>query len=107
MTWPEGSAPERTEKRLDPTARTILIVWAIAVLALAAFGVFSSRNLDGWESLVAAIYIAFAVVAVVAIGLSALLIRGLFATRTSQIAAAVVGPPVVATVIFVILMALG
>ncbi len=107
MTWTEGTPPEPPKKTLDRTARTILLVWAVVVLGLAGLGIFSGRDLDGWEDLVAAIYIAFAVVAIIAIGVSALVIRGLIATRNGQIVAALLGPPLVATVIFVILMALG
>jgi hypothetical protein len=91
MTWPEGAAPGG--RRLDPAARTILLVWALVVVGLGVLLVVSARDLDGWEGLVAAIYIVFAVIALVAIGVSALVIRGMIVVRTSQILAAVLLPP--------------
>lgn len=107
MNWPAGEGQETNPKGLDSTARTILIVWTVLVVGLAGIGVFTSRDLDGWEGLVAAIYIAFALVSVVAIGVTALLIRSVAKTRNSQILAAVLGPPLVGAIIFVVLMALG
>jgi hypothetical protein len=91
MTWPEGPAPGG--KRLDPAARNVLLVWALVVVALGVLLVVSARDLDGWEGLVTAIYIVFALIALVAIGVSALVIRGMIVARTSQILAACLLPP--------------
>lgn len=107
MTWPEGSGQERPGKSLDPTARTILIVWAVLAVGLAGVGIYMARDLDGWEGLVVVIYVIVAIIALVAIGVSALIVRGMVVTRTSQILAAVLLPPGLTMAVVTVLMVIG
>jgi len=89
----ESSWPEQT-RTLHQTAKMILIGWGVVAVGLAVFGFLDSRGTDGWGDLIGIIYIMMAMIALVVIGLTALLIRRFASTPNSQMLAAALVPPV-------------